>query len=210
MKLHTCMISYNRAEIMQRSVESYLEKVSVPYTLVIVDNGSSKETTNWIQNSGCEFILLPENKYPGFACNRGWEMAPPDATHFHRADNDFIYKEGWCEHVAERFQDPMLGQLGLLTDEEEVWAPSNVGGNNVIRRELWEKGLRYNEMPWPEMPPGWSEDSYLSPAVLEMGYTWGRVTQSCIMGISTPNPKDSYYQKTYKDRNIGHILKNIK
>jgi hypothetical protein len=30
------------------------------------------------------------------------------------------------------------------------------------------------------------------------------------MGISTPNPKDSYYQKTYKDRNIGHILKNIK
>ena len=81
MKLHTCMISYNRVEIMQRSVESYLEKVSVPYTLVIMDNGSSKETTNWIQNSGCEFILLPENKYPGFVCNRGWEMAPKSATH---------------------------------------------------------------------------------------------------------------------------------
>jgi glycosyltransferase involved in cell wall biosynthesis len=192
-------------------VESYLVKVSVPFSLVIVDNGSSKETTNWLlENYDYGVILLKQNKYPGFACNRGWEMAPSDADFLHRADNDFIYKEGWCEHVMERFQDPELGQLGLLTDEEENWAPSNVGGNNVIRRELWDKGLRYNETPWPELPHGWSEDSYLSPAVLEMGYTWGRVTRSCIMGISTPDPRDSYYQKTYRDRHISDVLRGIK
>jgi len=211
MKLHTCMISYERFEILKRSLASYLETVSVPHTLVIVDNGSSKETTNWLREEyHYGLLLLGENKYPGFACNRGWEAAPKDATHFHRADNDFIYREGWCEEVAERFQDPELGQLGLLTDEEECWAPGNVGGNNVIRRELWEKGLRYNETPWPELEAGFSEDSYLSPAVVEMGYKWGRVQKSCIQGISTPDPKDTYYKQTYKDRKISHILKGIK
>ena len=103
-----------------------------------------------------------------------------------------------------------LKQKGLLTDEEEAWAPGNVGGNCVIRRELWEKGLRYNETPWPELEPGFSEDSYLSPLVLELGYKWGRVQRTCIDGISTADPKDPYYKNTYKDRNISHILKGIK
>jgi glycosyltransferase involved in cell wall biosynthesis len=211
MKLHTCMISYNRFEILKRALASYLETVSVPFTLVIVDNGSGKQTKDWLrENHPKQTLLLGRNRYPGFACNRGWEFAPPDATHFHRADNDFVYREGWCEEVAERFQDPALGQLGLLTDPEENFAPSNVGGNCVIRRELWDAGLRYNESPWPELPQGWSEDSYMTPDVVKMGWEWGRVQRSCIMGISTPNPLDPYYQKTYKARNISGILKGIK
>jgi len=210
-KLHTALISYERFEILKRSVASYLETVSVPFSLVVVDNGSGPEVETWLQeNYDYGLILLGENKYPGFACNRGWELAPPDADFLHRADNDFIYREGWCEEVAERFQDPKLGQLGLLTDEEEAWAPSNVGGNNIIRRRLWNKGLRYVETPWPELEPGWSEDSYLTPNVVLMKYKWGRVKRSCIMGISTPDPKDRYYQQTYRDRNISGILKGIK
>jgi glycosyltransferase involved in cell wall biosynthesis len=212
MKLHTTMISYQRLEATQRSIASYLEKVSVPFTLTVVDNGSSQRVREWLQNEyDYGLLLLEKNRYPGFACNRGWEQAPADATHFHRADNDFIYRDGWCEEVAARFsENPKLGQLGLLTDEQEAWAPSNVGGNCVIRRELWEKGLRYNETPWPDLPAGWSEDSYMSPAVEEMGYEWDRVEQICIDGITTPDPKDRYYLKTYHDRRILSILKSIK
>lgn len=212
MKLHTAMISYERLDMLKRSIASYLETVSVPHTLVVVDNGSSKNVTNWLREEyDYGLILLQKNMYPGFATNRGWEAAPLDADFLHRADNDFIYREGWCEHVMERFaEDPKLGQLGLLTDEGENFAPLNVGGNCVIRRKLWDEGLRYDERPWPELDIGYSEDSYFSPAVEAMGYRWGRVTRICIDGISTPDPKQRYYRRTYRDRNILHILDSIK
>jgi glycosyltransferase involved in cell wall biosynthesis len=205
------MISYERLEMTQRSLASYLETVTVPFSLVVVDNGSSSEVTDWLRDEyDHSLVLLGENKYPGFACNRGWEMAPRDADFLHRADNDFIYREGWCEEVEERFRDKKLGQLGLLTDHQENYAPSNVGGNNIVRKALWKKGLRYDERPWPELDHGWSEDSYLSPVVLQYGYKWGRVQRVCIDGISTPDPDDPYYRQTYRDRNITGILKGIK
>lgn len=212
MKIHSVIVSYNRLPMTQKAVSSYLETVTLPHTLVIVDNGSTDGTREWLmQDFDYGIHLLNENKYPGFACNRGWEMAPPDAIFLHRADNDFSFRAGWDQEVVERFaEDPKLGQLGLLTDIQEAHCGQNVGGNCVIRRELWDKGLRYDERPWPEMDIGYSEDSYFSPAVEQTGYCWGRVTRTCIDGLSTPDPKDSYYKRTYRDRGIAGLLKGIK
>ena len=206
MKIHTCLISYNRLELTKQAIQSYLETVSVPHTLVVVDNGSSWETREWLLNEyDFGLCLLPKNRYPGFACNRGWERAPADADFLHRADNDFKFLPGWCEEVAMRFRRPNVGQVGLRTDEGEDATGNgrwNVGGNCVIRRSLWEKGLRYDERPWYRLPPGYSEDSFLSPAVEEMGYRWIRVKHPCIVDLSSGDLADPYYQKTYGDRHI--------
>jgi hypothetical protein len=80
----------------------------------------------------------------------------------------------------------------------------NVGGNNVIRRELWDAGLRYDERPWTELPAGHSEDTYMSPAVMAMGYKWTRVRQPCIVGNSDESNamNDPYYQASYRARRI--------
>lgn len=210
MKLHTCMISYHRPEIIKRSLASYLETVSVPFSLIVVDNGSDQELTRWLYAAyDFSLIALGENKYPGYACNRGWEQAPRDATHLHRADNDFIYREGWCDEVIERFQDPLLGQLGLLTERVEGTGSPNVGGNCVIRRSLWDAGLRWDERPWPTLERGMSEDSFMSPAVVQMGFTWTRAQRECIDGITTPDPRDDYYVRSYADRNISYVLDGI-
>ena len=201
--LHSVIISYNRRELTEQALTSYLETVTLPYTLVIVDNNSEEETREWIARLPCAAILLPENKYPGFACNRGWEKAPDGATLLHRADNDFRFLPGWCDEVVERFkQNPDLGQLGLRTDAEELYAPFNVGGNNVIRRELWDAGLRYQERPWTQYAPGYSEDSYMSPAVLNMGWQWGRVQRPCIESLASGDWNDPYYAASYGDRRI--------
>ncbi len=211
MKLHTCMISYERPEALKRSLASYLETVSVPFTLVVVDNGSGPKVTEWLRD---EFdygvILLGENRYPGYACNRGWEQAPLDADFLHRADNDFVYRADWCEEVEERFRDERLGQLGLLTERVEGNNETNVGGNCVLRREVWDRGVRWDETPWPLLEPGMSEDTYFSPAVKKKGYTWTRVLRECIDGITTPDPKDEYYVQTYADRDISYVLERIK
>lgn len=210
MKIHTVFISYDRLELTKRAIVSYFETVSVPFTMCVVDNGSEEGTADflleWIHEGlGWPVLALGENRYPGYACNQGWARAPRDANFLHRADNDFIFRRNWCEAVAECFEDPIVGQVGLRTDSEELYAAYNVGGNCMIRRELWDQGLRYDETPWPQLPVGFSEDSYFSPAVREMGYGWTRVKRPCIVSISVERPDDPYYQKTWGARRIrGH------
>lgn len=203
MKLHTVFITYNRLELTKQAIESYLETVSVPHTLAVVDNASTDGTREWLLHDFDYGIhLLNENRYPGFACNLGWTHAPVDATHLHRADNDFSFLPGWNLQLRTAFRDRKVGQVGLRTDEEEMYAPWNVGGNCVIRRELWDAGLRYDERPWPEFPPGYSEDSFFSPAVEALGYEWKRVKESAIRSLASGDWNDPYYAQSYGDRGI--------
>ena len=205
MKLHSVMVTYDRLDCTKKALKSYLETVSVPFTLTVVDNGSTDGSMEWLALAEYEFglLLLGENKYPGYATNRGWEHAPADATHLHRADNDWAYHPGWCDQVIRAFKDPKVGQVGLRTQQEEP-VIYNVGGNCVISRELWDKGLRYDERPWPEMDAGCSEDTYMGPAVRALGYEWTRVRQPCIYGISdeTNRMTDPYYVRSYTARRI--------
>jgi glycosyltransferase involved in cell wall biosynthesis len=202
MKLHTVFITYNRLELTKQAVRSYLETVSVPFSMMIVDNASTDGTGEWARESHLIHEVMAENCYPGPACNVGWSRAPEDADFFQRADNDFLFLPDWCEEIEERFQDPALGQLGMRTDEEEQWAQWNVGGNCTIRRELWEQGLRYDERPWTEYPPGYSEDSIFSPAVEKLGYRWERVRRPCIQSLASGDWGDPYYQESYGARRI--------
>jgi glycosyltransferase involved in cell wall biosynthesis len=207
MHLHSVIISFNRLELLQQCYESYKKTVSVPYSLVIVDNRSDNETRRWLTlevSPHDKVLFLEHNRFPGYACNRGWEEMPEQTTFLHRSDNDFTYLPGWCENFLAKFKDVHVGQVGLRTSREELGAISNVGGNNVIRRELWDQGLRYDERPWgEEYPPGWTEDSLLSPAVVKMGYTWKRVVKPSIVSTSREDPDDPYYQETWRLRGIA-------
>ena len=206
MHLHSVIISFNRLELLRQCYLSYKETVTVPHSLVIVDNASDEETHEWLATMvGPEdtVVFLEQNRFPGYATNRGWEMMPSETTHLHRSDNDFSYLPDWCDNFLQRFRDVHVGQVGLRTSKEEMGALSNVGGNNVIRRELWDKGLRYDERPWgEEYPPGWTEDSLLSPAVVAMGYRWTRVLKPSIVSLSREDPSDPYYQRTWQLRGI--------
>ena len=126
MKLHTVMVTFNRLECTKQSLASYLDTVTMPFTLVVVDNASTDGTQDWLNENfwnatADELILLSENKYPGYATNRGWEQAPADADFLQRADNDWTFQSGWCAAVEEAFADPEVGQVGLRTDREEVF-----------------------------------------------------------------------------------------
>jgi len=213
-KLHTVFITYNRLELTKRTIESYLETVTLPYSFVVVDNGSTDGTSDWLhENYRFAQYSLGENRYPGFAANFGWEPVFrifQDTTHLHRSDNDWEFLPGWCDEVERKFREnERLGQLGMRTDEQEMHNTHNVGGNCIIRRELWDAGLRYKETPWPQLKaPGYTEDSYMSPAVERMGWEWDRVDTKCIEGISFEDASDEYYQQTWRDRGIYAHLWN--
>jgi len=206
MKLHTVFITYNRLELTKRTIESYLETVTLPYTYYVVDNASTDGTQDWLREQGHPLLALEENRYPGHACNAGWVLRPPyEQTHLHRSDNDMEYLPGWCEEIQHQFSPEKVGQVGLRTDAEDEYA-RNTGGNCVIRRELWDKGLRYDERPWPqirqEVGDGYSEDSFFSARVQQLGYTWTRVRTPCIRNLASGDWKDPYYVESYGARGI--------
>ena len=212
MNIHSVMITHNRLELTKQAIVSYLETVTGPWSLAVVDNGSSDGTREWLMKPDGSFadlnrikvILLPDNMYPGYACNRGWEQAPPDTVLLHRADNDWRFLPDWETHVRLMFSaNEDLGQLGMRTGEQELHNLHNVGGNCVIRKALWDQGLRYDERPWPKIKrPGYTEDSYMSPKVQSMGWEWDRVRQPCIESLADEDPHDPYYLQSWEDRGI--------
>jgi glycosyltransferase involved in cell wall biosynthesis len=191
MILHSVVISYNRLDLTKQAIRSYLETVTVPYSLMVVDNGSHQDVTDWLLRPDREFryLLLGQNRYPGYACNQGFEKAPALATVFHRADNDWRFLPGWCDEIQARLEEnPRL---------------HNVGGNCVFPRAIWEEGLRWDERPWPKIKTiGYTEDSFMSPQVAKMGWEWGRVQRPCIESLADENPSDPYYLQSWEDRGI--------
>ena len=211
MNLHTVMITYNRLDLTRQAIASYLATVTGPATLAVVDNNSTDGTREWLTDLYEDAVidnlhLLDRNMYPGYACNYGWSHAPQGTVLLHRADNDFVFLPDWETHVRLMFSaNEQLGQLGLRTGEEELHNTHNVGGNCVIRKQLFDEGLRYDERPWPKIAkkvPGYTEDSFLSPEVRKMGWWWDRVKQPCIRPIGYESPDDPYYQSTWADRGI--------
>ena len=211
MRLLSCIVSHDRGALLRRTVESYLATVSVPFVLVIVDSASTEHETieylRQLQNEGRYIIWIPENVYPGAACNEGWAFADSmvkwtsaDETFMHRSDNDVEYLPGWCEEVEHCFTDPEVGQVGLMLDKFEVGA-TNVGGNCLIRKSLWNEGLRWDETTWK---PLIQEDGKMSGEIIRLGLRLVRVQRECIIhhGWDYEDYPD-YYDRSATERGIG-------
>lgn len=173
--LHAVIVSYRRLPMLKACVESFVATCSIPYTLRIVDNASPLDVIDWIvrerERLGYLYTLVQQNRYPGYATNLGWEAAPPNATLLMRSDNDSIWLPGWCDEMIAAFEDPTVGQYGPIAEGDEPWASMEcwpVGGNSIIRRSLYDAGLRYDETPWPAARI--QEDHALFEAVIQMGY----------------------------------------
>lgn len=239
MKLLICLITYNRLEYTKRTLKSLKDTITVPYCLIVVDNNSTDGTQDWLNGMLGEgkvdwVINRKDNGYPGKACNEGWAFGinPQsyvhiDATHLMRCDNDMEFEPGWDLGVQEYFKDiPRLGQLGLdhsaldtFNGDERYFTmgpnlainawPGNVGGPCIIRREVYDKGARYDETPWQDLRSDPTkmitpqEDVKFSLSMHNYGYIYGHPTKKLATTFATPDTwKDypEYYKQTMSER----------
>ena len=193
MLIGTVVVSYKRPELLLRTLESYLDTVTLPYELRMVDNGGCNQALEVAAMLGVETVKLGENRFPGYSTNVGWDLlAALDPTYLHRSDNDVEYLPGWCDEVVARFsENAHLGQLGLRTLDEEGPHP-NVGGNCVIRSRAFE-AVRWQEGPWQRGVA--TEDYWYSKAVREAGFDVDRVRTPCIVHHGYAHPDYSDYSK---------------
>lgn len=207
-KLLTVMVSFNRPHLLKETIASYLETVSCPFDLVVVDNASDAPTREWLitaaQQIPMTLLLLPENRYPGYATNRAWRLVD-DHTILHRSDSDVRYLPGWSDQVTGKLSSMMrsgrkIGQVGLMTDQQEGTDMPAVGGNMAIRREIYDAGVRYTDLSWREVP--W-EDGMMTKSVVDAGWGWSRVDRKALVHLGDPPDfTDPYYVETYSIRGI--------
>jgi glycosyltransferase involved in cell wall biosynthesis len=229
MNLLIVLITFNRLEYTKRTLRYLHDTIQVPYYLVIVDNNSTDGTKEYLKglekrNKADLVIFNEDNYYPGKATNIGWETGIklyPEATHLMRLDNDMELRQGWDINAQSYFKAiPELGQLGL--DHEAIETPKAilremyingkclnpwpgcVGGPNIIKREIFDSGLRYEEFMWNDgRKSPLQEDSRFSRTILDNGYLVGHATEDLSRTFANKsNWKEypQYYKKTMLDR----------
>jgi len=236
----TVILNWNRADLLKITVESYLKTIEVPYELIIIDNGSTddsrkiiKELNDKYKNKISEIILLDKN-IGGEAINLGLTKAKGKLLHI--SENDIEYLPGWSKKVVKLFQTfNELGQLSLFSPvptDEEVWVPhpikrvlykdgeiiyealGNVGTTSVIRREIWDRGVRVHNIETEEFL--FPDDGRLSGDILRLGYVvaWAPYYLVRNLGHSYNEilKRIEYYKKNYNSKKgLGYqgLMKRI-
>lgn len=101
------MVTYNRLDYTKRTLEGLKKSVSVPYKFVIVDNGSTDGTVEFIdffaeQNSNVHLIKNSENKGIAIARNQGLVAANDFETEWYcTIDNDVEMPDGWLSDCID-------------------------------------------------------------------------------------------------------------
>jgi len=163
--ISTVVLNWNRSDLLEKTLESYHDTVSVPFEMFIVDNASSDDSRKIIDRFSSAAgnitpILLDEN-IGGEAVNLGLDKSRGNLLHI--SENDLEYLPGWSDKVVDLFATfSRLGQLSLfgpVPDDDEIWhvkpcelrhrkgriiyeALGNVGTSCVLRREVWDQGVR--------------------------------------------------------------------
>ena len=225
--ISTILLNWNRADLLEKTLESYLSTIQTPFELFIIDNAStdtSRDVINRVteQYPNVSAIFLPENQ-GGKAFNVALPLCRGRFIHF--SENDLEYLPGWDEYVLQAFEDfPKLGQLSLFAPvptDEEVWelkpaslkhqngtiiyeAHQNVGTSSVIRAELVARGLRFDNIVG-DNGVLFPNDGKFSYDIKQQGYlvAWSHhylVNNLGHYGEEIEN-RLNYYRETYDGKN---------
>lgn len=191
--LSTVLLSWNRPGLLRRALISYRRATRSAAELVVVDNGSDRETRTLLEGAESAglidlAIFLPRNE-GGLALN--YPLPHLNGRYVHFSENDVEYRSGWDVQLLAKFTAfPGLGQLSpfaptpeahmgevwvehegrrLTSDGLEVFATgAGVGTTCVVRREVLEAGVTWSNIEAGEWR--WPNDGAFSAQVRERGF----------------------------------------
>lgn len=130
------MVTWNRLEFTQQTIEALWRRTRYPYKLTVVDNGSTDGSVEWLreahrQGKIANLFLLGENVGVARASNTAW-AAEPQAAWYMKLDSDMVVEKGnWLEDlVGTAMAIPDIGALGYSV-EPRSYPLETVGRVNV-------------------------------------------------------------------------------
>jgi GT2 family glycosyltransferase len=90
------MVTYNRLELTKQTIQNIIDKTPELHNLIIVDNGSTDGTVDYLKTLDSYLILNSENKGIGRGRNQALLYADNLGTDWYcTIDNDVDFPEGW-------------------------------------------------------------------------------------------------------------------
>lgn len=141
MKCDIIIPVWNQPEVTKACINSILKNTNHPFRLIIIDNGSDKLTSDYLESldsiNGLNFLLIKNSENLGFvkAINQG--MSASDAPFVCLMNNDTVAAAGWLEE--------MVGVMGSSAGIGIVNPSSNTLGQHARRGEsieFYASGLR--------------------------------------------------------------------
>lgn len=111
------MVTYNRLDLTKQTLQSIKDTVSVNYNLVIIDNGSTDGTKEYLTENypGAILVFNDENKGIAVARNQAMKIAVDLKTDwFCTIDNDVILPNRWLSDCIDILSvNKSFGMIGV-------------------------------------------------------------------------------------------------
>ncbi len=197
-KCDVIVLAWNKLEVTKSFVESFFAHTAVNCRLIIIDNGSSDGTREYLislkgtDKIGVKAVINPENL--GFVKGMNQGIAISNAPYVCLANNDLLFTDGWLEEIIRLFEsnsslgvlNPNSNNLGARPAENEPVSqfakrlgekyrgsfeemPFCIGFCMCIRRQVIEKAGGLSE----EFMPMFFEDTDYSLKAVKAGYLIG-------------------------------------
>lgn len=106
------ILTFNKAAITYQCLESLLAHTDVPYELILVDNGSTDETSSLLDRLE-NVVIVRNSENLGFVlgCNNGAKIAK--GKHLLFLNNDTVVTPNWLSHLVRTIESyPKCGAVG--------------------------------------------------------------------------------------------------
>lgn len=107
--------AYNNLADLRACWMSIRKNTSIPYRLIVIDNGSTEEVAYEADQNNIEVIRNPNNMGFAYACNQGIKATNGDYVVI--LNSDTIVTPGWLERLLWHMEhDPKVGIVGPSTN----------------------------------------------------------------------------------------------
>jgi len=172
----SCMNNYQHTK---RCIESIKENTPVPYQLIVLDNGSTDDTSKYLQDillKDDTLISLPENI--GFGPGNNLAAKSSNSQYLCFLNNDCEVGKGWMEQLMEvsnsfgligakyDYLDVNQGRKRFVPTVQKTKWEYLEGWCLFIKKSLWELIGGFDE----QFIPVFSEDADLSFKIKKLGF----------------------------------------
>lgn len=99
---------YNKAKMTEETIESVIKNTTLPYEIILVDNGSTEQISQ-IYKDLVTYVRLEKNLFFVGGCNAGAAVAKGDILCF--MNNDILLTPGW--EAGSNLLNDNIGEVGV-------------------------------------------------------------------------------------------------